>query len=227
MKDLTFNPNTIKRISIITGHYGSGKTNVAVNMAIKIRNEFKDKNVTIVDLDIVNPYFRTADFTKTLNDNNIRVISPIYANTNVDAPILPPEINAIFDDKNAYVIVDVGGDDAGAIALGRYSKKILVEDYDMYYVINQCRYQTRNVQSTVELLTEIESSAKVTATKVINNTNLGVDTTLETVLSSFEFADEICGKLELPLAFCTINDQIDIKKNCLERIKMYVKPFYQ
>ncbi|MEG2429922.1 MAG: P-loop NTPase, partial [Oscillospiraceae bacterium] len=127
-----------KRISIITGHYGSGKTNVAVNLALQLKEQHE--KVTIVDLDIVNPYFRTSDFTQMLSEKGIKVIAPVYANTNLDIPALPPSINSIFDNKDSFVIVDVGGDDAGAIALGQFSNRIKNSEYDMYYVINECRF---------------------------------------------------------------------------------------
>lgn len=230
MTDLSLKLDQIKRFSIITGHYGSGKTNITINMALKLRQKYPQKKITVVDLDIVNPYFRTADFIDILENNSIRVITPTFANTNLDTPILPAEINSVFDNSDGYVLIDVGGDDAGAIALGRYSKQILNEDYDMYYVINKRRYQTKDAETASGLLADIEYCARIKATKIINNTNLGTETTLDMVVDSTEFADEICKQLELPLSFTAIRNDIDAKAMQgyeFEPVEIYIKPFYK
>lgn len=215
----------VKRISIITGHYGSGKTNISVNMALKLAKE--GKKVTIVDLDIVNPYFRTADFKEMLERNGVKVITPTYANTNLDIPALPAQVNSVFDNKDSYVVIDVGGDDAGAIALGRYANTIAREDYDMYYVINEYRFQTKDAKETVELLKEIEACARVKATKLINNSNLGEETTLEKVEHSLSFAKQVSELTKLPLAFTCIRNDIKQNDNNFEPVEVLVKPFYQ
>lgn len=219
----------IKRISIVAGHYGSGKTNVSVNMAVRLAQQ--GKKVIIVDLDIVNPYFRAADFKDYLESLGIHVIAPTYANTNLDIPALPAEINTIFDTTDSHVIIDVGGDDAGAIALGRYSELIKSEDYDMYYVINENRYHTKNAGEALELLQCIEYCARVKATKLINNSNLGDETTVETLKHSLAFADELSEKTNLPLAFTCIKSDLyeaaaaESIPNLIS-IEMFVKPFY-
>ncbi|MEG2813587.1 MAG: P-loop NTPase [Oscillospiraceae bacterium] len=216
-----------KRISIITGHYGSGKTNVAVNLALQLKEQHE--KVTIVDLDIVNPYFRTSDFTQMLSEKGIKVIAPVYANTNLDIPALPPSINSIFDNKDSFVIVDVGGDDAGAIALGQFSNRIKNSEYDMYYVINECRFQTKVASEAVLLLSDIEYCSKVKATKIINNTNLGEETTKEIIENSAEFAQDISKQLNLPVSFTAVNkkiaNEVKIDTDILP-VSIYVKPFY-
>ena len=106
-----------RKINIITGHYGSGKTNVSVNMALDLAE--KGEKVTVVDLDIVNPYFRTADFKELFGEHNISLTVPTYANSNLDIPALGFDMNGITD-REGYIIIDVGGDDEGAKALGRY-----------------------------------------------------------------------------------------------------------
>lgn len=227
MTDLTFKPDQAKKISIITGHYGSGKTNVAVNMAIRLREAFPDKSIALVDLDIVNPYFRSNDFKDMLLSHKIDVVAPIYANTNLDTPVLPAEVSTIFTNKYDYSIVDVGGDDAGAIALGRYYNQLCLVPFDMYYVINRCRYQTATADDAVELLHDIELCSRLKATKLINNTNLGELTSLEIIKDSFPFADEVAKLLNIPIAFCTIPDDINTDNNGLEPVEIFVKPFYQ
>ena len=115
-------------IYIITGHYGSGKTEIAINLAQKL------KNPVIVDMDIVNPYFRTADAKDKLEALGVKVITPEFANTNVDIPSLPPEIFSALQGTND-VILDVGGDEDGAIALGQFNK-YFQNGYEMYFVMN-------------------------------------------------------------------------------------------
>ena len=196
-----------KRILIVTGHYGSGKTNAAVNLALRLAAEGKEP-VTIIDLDIVNPYFRTADFRRQLEEAGVRVITPVYANTNLDSPVLPPEISGIFRPDSGYAVIDVGGDDAGAIALGQFSSRIQAAGYEMFYVINEKRYLTRNADAAAELLSEIETTSRLTATKIINNTNLGEETTLDLVKASLPYADRVCEITGLPLAFTCIDRRI-------------------
>lgn len=193
-------------------------------MALDLKKTGKD--VTVIDLDIVNPYYRTADFSKLFEENNIQLIAPLFANTNLDMPSLTGNIDSMLYDKdpNHYFIVDVGGDEAGAVALGRYSKALLQLDHDMYYVINCYRYLTQNSSEATELLTEIESYSKLKATKLINNSNLGEITTKEDVAKSSEFAKQIAKLTALPLAFTTVNDEVaDIsKQDKYDKVKLYV-----
>ena len=142
----------------VTGHYGSGKTNFSINLAISIAKN--GTSVTIVDLDIVNPYFRTADFSDLLDMQGIHVIVPEYANTNLDIPVLPASVDAAIAQKDGVVILDVGGDDAGAIALGRYAARIRDAGYDLLYVINENRYLTKTPEEAVSLLREIEQASR-------------------------------------------------------------------
>lgn len=211
----------IKKISIITGHYGSGKTNVSVNLALYLKGQ--GKKVVVVDLDIVNPYFRTADFKALLNEKGIDVITPTYANTNLDIPALPASISAILEQDEAYVVVDVGGDDAGAIALGRYQKILDKKDYDMYYVINAYRYMTKNSAEALELLNEIEGASRLKGTKLINNSNLGKQTTLEDVEKSYPFAEEVSKLSNLPIAFTCIKKDIEEKEDKFFPCEIFVK----
>lgn len=215
------NHSNLKRISIITGHYGSGKTNIAVNMALDMKKN--GKKVTIVDLDIVNPYFRTADFQQMLEAQDIKVITPTYANTNLDTPVLPASVNAVFNDEESYIIIDVGGDDAGAIALGRYSNAIKEADYDLYYVINERRYLTKNAEEAVALLKDIEAVSRLKATKLINNSNLGEETTLATLENSLDFADKVSALSELPIAFHCIKKGLAQNEQEFYPVQIFVK----
>lgn len=196
-----------KRITLLCGHYGSGKTNVAVNMALELRKQ-RD-NVAVADLDIVNPYFRTKDSSGEFEDNGIRLIVSQFANSNVDIPALPQDMYAITDDKELSVIIDVGGDDRGALALGRLAPKIKEEnDYEMYLVINCYRPLTRDAQSTLEVMREIEIASHINFTGIINNSNLGAVTTPDDVISSVEYANEVAKLTNLPLVYTTVEESI-------------------
>ena len=192
-----------KRITIFAGHYGSGKTNVAVNYAMFLKG--KEDKVSIADLDIVNPYFRTKDSESLLNEQGIRLICSEYANSNVDLPSLPADAYAVIDDKEMFAVLDVGGDDRGALALGRYIDAIKDEgDYEMLFVINKYRPLTPDAVTTIEVMREIEIACKTKFTGIVNNSNIGDETTAEDVLSSVDYANEISSLTGLPIKFTSV-----------------------
>lgn len=182
--------NETKRLTLFAGHYGSGKTNIAVNYAIKLANE--GKRVCIADLDIVNPYFRTKDSADELSALGIHLVSPQYANTNVDLPALPAESYRLVQDKSTFGIMDIGGDDRGAYALGRFAAAIKSENnYRMAFVVNCYRPLTSTVEDTVTIMREIEAACGLEFTCIINNSNLGGETTAATVLASLDFVERL------------------------------------
>ncbi len=187
-----------KRLTLFAGHYGSGKTNIAVNYAIALAKE--GKKVCIGDLDIVNPYFRTADSAKELKKAGVTLISPQFANSNVDLPALPAEAYRLVEDKTIYGIMDIGGDDRGAYALGRYVPAIKEEgNYRMVFVANCYRPLTRTPEDALEVMREIEAACGLAFTDIINNSNLGPETTPETVLTSLEFMEKLSNLSGLPI----------------------------
>ena len=187
-----------KRLTLFAGHYGSGKTNIAVNYAIALAKE--GKKVCIGDLDIVNPYFRTKDSAKELEKAGVTLISPQFANSNVDLPALPAEAYRLVEDKTIYGIMDIGGDDRGAYALGRYVPAIKEEgNYRMVFVANCYRPLTRTPEDALEVMREIEAACGLAFTDIINNSNLGPETTPETVLTSLEFMEKLSNLSGLPI----------------------------
>ena len=191
-----------KRVTLFAGHYGSGKTNIAVNYAMLLKSE--GKNVNIADLDIVNPYFRTKDSATELREAGIDLISPQYANSNVDLPALPAEAYRIVEDRNSFSVVDIGGDDRGAYALGRYVPQLLKENnYRMVFVANCYRPLTRNADEAIEVMREIEEACGLKFTDIVNNSNLGNLTDEETVLDSLDFINELSEKTKLPIFMTT------------------------
>jgi len=215
-----------KRITVFAGHYGSGKTNIAVNYAVLLKNS--EENVAIADLDIVNPYFRTKDSSDILKEKNIRLISSEYAGTNVDVPALPAETYAIMTDKNISAVIDVGGDDRGALALGRYTPYLTEENnYEFIFVINKMRPLTKTPSDTIEVMREIEDAAKLKFTGIINNSNLGDETTADDVKASFDYANEIAKLTGLKVYATTVREQIvpelTGETDNLMPIKLYVK----
>jgi energy-coupling factor transporter ATP-binding protein EcfA2 len=196
-----------KRITILAGHYGSGKTNIAVGLAFLIKHQGEE--VSVVDLDIVNPYFRTKDSAEEFEKAGIPLICSPYANSNVDIPALPQEIYAVIDNRDRKFVLDVGGDDRGALALGRLSPAIREEaNYEMLLVANFFRPLTPDADSMLEVMREMEVASGLSFTGVIHNSNLGNLTTAEDVLSKVPLAEEFAQKANLPLVMTTVCEEL-------------------
>ena len=190
-----------KRLTLFAGHYGSGKTNIAVNYALHLARE--GKSVCIADLDIVNPYFRTADSAAQLKEAGIDLISPKFANSNVDLPALPAESYRLVQDKRSFGIMDIGGDDRGAYARGRYVPFIKEENnYRMIFVANAYRPLTATPEDAIEVMREIETACGLPFTDIVNNSHLGNFTDVQTVLDTQAYIEKLCALSGLPL-FCT------------------------
>lgn len=190
-----------RRITLFAGHYGSGKTNIALNYARWLRR-ISPGPIAVADLDIVNPYFRTKDSAAELAKEGIGLVVSGFANSNVDFPALPKETYALVADRETRVVVDVGGDDRGALALGRYVDDIRASgDYEMLAVVNASRPLTRTATDAVETLREIESACALPFTGIVNNTNLGQETTAADVAASLPYAGEIAAVMGIPVRF--------------------------
>ena len=212
----------MKRVTLFCGHYGSGKTNIAVNYALDLRS--RGLEVTLADLDIVNPYFRSKDSTAELEKAKVKVIALPFANSSVDLPALPSEAYSLVQDRSRYAVLDIGGDDRGAYALGRFVPYILEEnDYEMIYVVNFYRPLTETVDQALEVMGEIESACGLKFTSVINNSNLGAETTLDTVRKTADKVSELCRRSSLPL-FATTAEK-NIAEGDMMPLKLQKRPF--
>ena len=196
-----------KRVTIFVGHYGSGKTNVAVAYA-KYLNSL-GKKVTIADMDIVNPYFRTKDSKGELARLGIELISSEFANSNVDLPALPSELYGVVERRDRYAVLDIGGDDRGAYALGRFAPYIKEEnDYEVVFVANKYRPLTRTPEEALEVMREIEAAGKIKITTIVNNSNLGEITKPETVTDSLNYVQRLSELAGLPVKFTAVKADI-------------------
>ncbi len=196
-----------KRVTLFAGHYGSGKTNIAVNYALHLARE--GKKVAIADLDIVNPYFRTKDSARELAEAGVELISPQFANSNVDLPALPAEAYRLVEDKSLYAVMDIGGDDRGAYALGRYAPYILEEnDFQMAFVANPYRPLTRTPEEALEVMREIEAAGGVPFTGIVNNANLAHETTARAVLDAIPYMERLSLLSGLPIWMTTAESAV-------------------
>ena len=196
-----------KRLTLFAGHYGSGKTNIAVNYALYLAKT--GTPVCIADLDIVNPYFRTKDSAKELEAAGVTLVSPQFANSNVDLPALPAEAYRLVQDKNTYGIMDIGGDDRGAYALGRYVPAIIEENnYRMAFVANCYRPLTRTPEEAMEVMREIEAACGLKFTCIINNSNLGTESTADTLLDSIPYITALSELSGLPIFLHTATIEV-------------------
>ncbi|MBE7061909.1 MAG: hypothetical protein E7382_05175 [Clostridiales bacterium] len=192
-----------KRVTLFMGHYGSGKTFVAVNYAIAMKK--LGKTVSIYDLDIVNPYFRTVDAEKLLEKEGVELVVSPFAETNVDIPAMNAKSYQMVADKTRYAVADIGGDDRGALALGRFYEQLKQEgNYDALWVVNNLRPETRTIEDAIEIKKEIEYSAKLNFTGIVNNANLGDQTDDNTIIKGLEFCEKLSKETGLPIKFTSI-----------------------
>ena len=187
-----------KRIQIITGHYGSGKSEFAVNLALKYAKD--NLKVALADLDIVNPYFRSAEKKELLEENGVRVIATGFSGA-MDLPAVTPEVLSIFDDKSYKGIIDLGGDPEGANILGRYENQLEREDFDLLCVVNANRPETDTADRAISYMNSIENACRQKITGLVNNTHLCRETEIEDILKGSKLVEEISRLSNLPIVY--------------------------
>jgi len=205
-----------KRLTVITGHFGSGKTEISINYAIELK-KLVDK-VALVDLDIVNPYFRSREERETLKqDYDVRVVCTEEEYMNADIPALSPEIYGVLQDKRWNTVVDLGGDDIGATALGMFNKYFQEEPYEMIFVVNVNRPFTSTKEGIIKRIRAIEKASRIKVTHLVNNTHLMDDTTIDDILNGYKVTEEVSRETGLPIKF------ISGKKEILEKLPDYIE----
>ncbi len=219
------------RITIYMGHYGSGKTELSLTKAFSLKEQGYD--VVLVDLDIVNPYFRSGEQKAKLEEAGIKVIMPNFEGTNVAVPSLPAEINVIFERKDLHVVIDLGGSPSGAAAIGRYSQKIKQEDYETVFVVNTLRPFTENANDIASIANEIEQKSRLDVKAIVNNTNIAIDTTSSMVEDSQSVVEDAAKVMNtkvtaiyaMPNVIKNMSSEFKLKyKNLIKPLKIHMRP---
>ena len=196
------------RILVLVGNYGSGKTEISLNLALKLVR--RGEKVTLVDLDIVNPYFRSSERTELLEKEGVKVYAPSFAMSTVDVPSLPADIQAVFADKSRRVIFDVGGDDTGAAALGQYKPYFDQDDVEVLFVVNAFRPLSGDADSVCDLMLRVAGRSRLSPTAVINNANVAWETEESDLVRGEELLREVSTRMNLPIGYlCAKQDILD------------------
>ncbi|HEY8889042.1 MAG TPA: ATP-binding protein [Clostridium sp.] len=217
----------MSRIRIFTGHFGSGKTEIALNYVMDLAKT--GKKVALVDIDIVNPYFCSRNMKEKLEKLGIKLIASSSNLMNAELMVIPSNVYGVFNDKSFDVVMDIGGDDQGSLVLRQYNEYLKQESYDMYFVINNNRPFTSNKEETIEYLKSIERASGLIVTHLISNTNLSYETNIEDIIKGDKIVSEISQQLKIPYKYivCT-KDLADIVKNKVHAkvypIEIYMKP---
>lgn len=213
----------MKKYNIFAGNYGSGKTEISLNLAKELA--MQKKRVMLLDMDIVNPYFRSSEHEEMLKALGIRVVKPCFANTNVDVPSLPAEIYSAFTLPLDAAIFDAGGDPVGAAALGQLADRFDRTDLEFYYVINALRPLQENAGEIIQMMRQIEARSQLQVTSLINNTNLAGDTTAEHVKQGYLIVQEVAKETGLPIAFSSIREGISAQDvGAIKSIHIFTRP---
>lgn len=210
------------RLNIFCGHFGSGKSEVSINYAIKLSEE--GKKVTIVDMDNVNPYFRTTDAKQILSKHGIELIASEFANSNLDMPTVPQDIKKVFCDTSRTIIFDVGGDDDGAYILGQYNSYFMQEPYKMTYVVSTKRPLTKTCDDLYDMALRIEYASRLKFTDIANNTNIGALTTADTLLCDYDEIEKLSQRMNIPITMqCGTPPTLEKLPSELEKYKFPMK----
>lgn len=218
----------MSRLRVFTGHFGSGKTEISINYALNLAKQ--GKKVTLVDIDIVNAYFCSRDIKENLESQGVRVIAANPHWSNAELMVVPPEVMSAFNDKSHEVVIDVGGDDMGAVVLGQYNRFFQEEPYDMFFVVNTTRPFTSDKQGVEEYIASIQRASRLKVSHLVSNTNLSYETEVEHILKGDKEVLELSKKLNIPYKYTVCQkEQIDEIKGKVHGeeifgIDIYMKP---
>lgn len=215
------------RIRIFTGHFGSGKTEISINYALMLAG--RKRRTCIVDLDTVNPYFCVREVRDNLESMGLKVVSPGIEITTAELSTVPADVFTVFSDKTLDVVMDVGGDDVGAVALGQYNRYFNEEPYDMYFVINTSRPFTNSPEGICEYIDSIEKASRLKVRYLIDNTNLSYGTSPEDILKGREVIDRVSDKTQIPVRYTCIREDLADRvagrvSGEIFKLKIYMKP---
>lgn len=198
--------NKDKRIRIVAGHYGSGKTEFSINYATKLAK--MNKKAILADLDVVNLYFRSRERSEELKSLGVRVIGGSIDSSAVDIPAISGEVLLVFQDESYNAILDLGGDADGTRTLGRYVEYLTKENHDMFFVLNANRPETQSVEKTVEYMVQIQDVARSKVTGLVNNTHMLKSTSIEDVLKGYELSLKISKETGIPLRYNVVLEEL-------------------
>ena len=185
------------RLTLVTGHYGTGKTEFSVNLALALAEA--GERAALADLDIVNPYFRSRERRELLEAAGVRLIATSQALADADVPALPAELHALLEDRTVRGVLDIGGDPSGARVLARYRPRIVKEDYRLLYVVNAARPEVRTAEQSAACLRAIEAVTGLACTGLVNNTHLCGETTAEDIREGAALAEEVSQITGIPV----------------------------
>lgn len=192
---------------IIVGGYGSGKSEVSVNLARHLASD-QISNVALADLDIVNPYFRSREAADKLAAFGVRALIPPGTQVYADLPVVIPDIKREIENRPTWLILDVGGDDVGARVLSSLTESIKPLSYEMLFVVNQRRPFTSDVEGSIKVMNEIEAASRLRFTGLIANTHLMTETTAEIVMSGVAMARQLSARRGLPISFVSVEKSV-------------------
>jgi hypothetical protein len=201
-------------ITIITGHFGSGKTEISINLALEARKT--NARTAVADLDIVNPYYRARDARNIFEQNGIELLAPAERLAAADLPIVPGDMSRVIYDPAYKLIVDAGGDKDGATALGQFYNDWKEMKPEVLFILNANRPYVSTLEGAVETLQKIEKASRLKITGIINNSNVGSETTIQDVEKGFALGKELSDKLGIPLLYTMVPQHLSAESAGIE-----------
>lgn len=210
------------RISIVCGHYGSGKTTFSINYALYMRNR-TDRDIYIADLDVVNPYFRSREHCDYLKDRNIKVIGSYLPQSGADLPAVSAEVYGIFDNKNIIGIVDMGGNSAGSLPFATFRDNADIKETDIIFILNANRIENSTLDYALGHFADIEAAIGLKITSIVNNTHLMNETSVEDINKGELIASKLSKEKNVPVKFTCINmDFFDNHPNIKTKYDLFI-----